>query len=195
VMSMHKLTAGSGYDYLTRQVARNDSTVPGTSPLADYYDEKGESPGVWVGSGLAGIDGLAEGDTVTAEQISLHSRQPAQGRRPPCEPSPRRGATAAAMSWGWLRPRLPHRVRLLSHQALSPCRAPTLRRLESRAGRPKGRRRGGLRHPMPHQTGVRQPDRASTVVTVTHQLAKLSRSVSPSAISCQRWPGGRSRAA
>jgi len=45
--------------------------VPGTTPLADYYDEKGESPGVWVGSGLADIDGLAEGDTVTAEQMSF----------------------------------------------------------------------------------------------------------------------------
>jgi TrwC relaxase len=71
VMSMHKLTAGSGYDYLTRQVARNDSTPPGTTPLADYYDEKGEAPGLWVGSGLLGLDGLAEGDTVTAEQMTF----------------------------------------------------------------------------------------------------------------------------
>lgn len=69
-MSMHKLTAGSGYDYLTRQVARNDAAVPGRTPLADYYDEKGEAPGEWVGSGLAGIDGLAEGDPVTAEQMA-----------------------------------------------------------------------------------------------------------------------------
>ncbi len=70
-MSMHKLTAGSGYDYLTRQVARNDAAVPGRTPLADYYDEKGEAPGEWVGSGLAGIDGLAEGDPVTAEQMAF----------------------------------------------------------------------------------------------------------------------------
>jgi hypothetical protein len=60
VMSMHKLTAGSGYEYLTRQVARNDAAVPSRTPLADYYDEQGEAPGVWVGSGLTGIDGLAE---------------------------------------------------------------------------------------------------------------------------------------
>jgi hypothetical protein len=71
VMSMHKLTAGSGYDYLTKKVARNDATVPGVTPLADYYDEKGEAPGVWVGSGLAGIEGLNEGDTVTAEQMTF----------------------------------------------------------------------------------------------------------------------------
>jgi conjugative relaxase-like TrwC/TraI family protein len=71
VMSMHKLTAGSGYDYLTKQVARNDSAAPGVTPLADYYDEKGEAPGVWVGSGVVGLDGLAEGDTVTAEQMTF----------------------------------------------------------------------------------------------------------------------------
>ena len=68
-MGMHKLTAGSGYDYLTRQVARNDAAVPARTPLADYYDEKGEAPGVWLGSGLAGIDGLKAGDVVTAEQM------------------------------------------------------------------------------------------------------------------------------
>jgi conjugative relaxase-like TrwC/TraI family protein len=69
VMGMHKLTAGSGYDYLTRQVARNDSARPASTPLADYYDEKGEAPGVWLGSGLVGIDGLNAGDTVTAAQM------------------------------------------------------------------------------------------------------------------------------
>ena len=69
VMGMHKLTAGSGYDYLTRQVARNDSARPASTPLADYYDEKGEAPGVWLGSGLGGIDGLDVGDMVTAAQM------------------------------------------------------------------------------------------------------------------------------
>ena len=68
-MSIHKLTAGSGYDYLTRQVAAQDATERGHSGLASYYSAKGEAPGTWVGSGLAGIDGLDEGDTVTAEQM------------------------------------------------------------------------------------------------------------------------------
>ena len=57
-MSFHKLTAGSGYDYLTRQVAAMDSTEKGHTGLASYYTEKGEVPGVWMGSGMAGIDGL-----------------------------------------------------------------------------------------------------------------------------------------
>src|SRR5215217_3344224 len=68
-MSLHKLTAGSGYDYLTRQVAALDSTEKGHTGLASYYTERGESPGVWVGSGMEGIDGLAVGDPVTAEQM------------------------------------------------------------------------------------------------------------------------------
>lgn len=68
-MTLHKLSAGSGYEYLTRQVAVLDSTEKGTTPLADYYSTKGESPGHWLGSGLAGIDGIAAGDIVTAEQM------------------------------------------------------------------------------------------------------------------------------
>jgi DNA primase catalytic core len=68
-MSIHKLTAGSGYDYLTRQVAALDATEKGHVPLASYYTERGETPGVWIGSGLAGIDGLQAGDPVTAEQM------------------------------------------------------------------------------------------------------------------------------
>jgi hypothetical protein len=68
-MSLHKLTAGSGYDYLTRQVAALDATEKGHTGLASYYTERGESPGVWVGSGMEGIDGLDVGDPVTAEQM------------------------------------------------------------------------------------------------------------------------------
>jgi TrwC relaxase len=68
-MSLHKLTAGSGYDYLTRQVAALDATDKGCTGLASYYTERGESPGVWVGSGMEVIDGLGVGDPVTAEQM------------------------------------------------------------------------------------------------------------------------------
>jgi hypothetical protein len=48
-MSIHKLTAGSGYDYLTRQVAALDATEKGHTGLASYYAERGETPGVWIG--------------------------------------------------------------------------------------------------------------------------------------------------
>jgi len=68
-MSIHKLSAGSGYDYLTRQVAALDATEKGHVGLASYYTEHGESPGLWIGSGMSGIDGLNAGDAVTAEQM------------------------------------------------------------------------------------------------------------------------------
>ena len=68
-MSIHKLSAGSGYDYLSRQVAALDATQKGHVGLASYYPEHGESPGSWIGSGMAGIDGLNAGDAVTAEQM------------------------------------------------------------------------------------------------------------------------------
>lgn len=68
-MSLRKLTAGDGYSYLTRQVAAHDTTEKGHTSLADYYDDKGESPGRWMGSGLAPL-GLALGETVTASQMA-----------------------------------------------------------------------------------------------------------------------------
>jgi len=44
-MSLHKLTAGYGCDYLTRQVAALDATEKGHTGLASYHTERGESPG------------------------------------------------------------------------------------------------------------------------------------------------------
>ena len=70
-ISLKKVSAGSGYDYLTRQVAAQDSTLK--TGLAAYYEEKGEAPGVWMGSGVAelGQGTLAVGDTVTERQLML----------------------------------------------------------------------------------------------------------------------------
>lgn len=44
-VGLQKLSAGSGYEYLTRQVAAMDATGRGHDTLADYYSSKGESPG------------------------------------------------------------------------------------------------------------------------------------------------------
>jgi conjugative relaxase-like TrwC/TraI family protein len=68
-MTLKKLSAGSGYEYLTRQVAALDSTEKGSIPLAEYYSAKGEAPGRWIGSGLDGIGVLAINDVVNAEQM------------------------------------------------------------------------------------------------------------------------------
>lgn len=68
-MSVHKLSAGDGYTYLTRQVAVADSTSRGGSGLSDYYSAKGESPGRWGGRGLAGVVGVDAGDVVGEAQM------------------------------------------------------------------------------------------------------------------------------
>ncbi len=68
-MSIHKLTAGDGYSYLTRQVAALDVTDRGYSGLADYYSQQGESPGQWLGSALGDVD-LRGGDEVTEDQMA-----------------------------------------------------------------------------------------------------------------------------
>ena len=78
-MSLHKLTAGGGYTYLTRQVAAADATHRGRAPLGDFYAARGESPGVWVGSGLSGLAGVDPGDHVTAAQMRALF---GQGRHP-----------------------------------------------------------------------------------------------------------------
>jgi conjugative relaxase-like TrwC/TraI family protein len=69
-MSLHKLTAGDGYTYLTRQVAACDATHRGRDGLSDYYTEKGESPGVWLGHGADGLSQfLAATETMTAASV------------------------------------------------------------------------------------------------------------------------------
>lgn len=68
VMGVHKLTAGDGYTYLTRQVAVHDATDRGHQGLADYYAEKGESPGRWWGAGLPALD-VEVGSEVTEQQM------------------------------------------------------------------------------------------------------------------------------
>jgi len=74
-MSLHKLTAGDGYTYLTRQVAASDATERGTASLGDYYTEKGESPGQWMGSGLAGLSAATDGVGVAVAGAQVSEAQ------------------------------------------------------------------------------------------------------------------------
>ena len=71
MMKVHKLTAGDGYTYLTRQVAAQDATQRGHSGLGAYYSEKGEAPGIWMGRGLGGVLEFPLGEHVTEEQMKL----------------------------------------------------------------------------------------------------------------------------
>lgn len=67
MMTIHKLTAGEGYTYLTRQVAGGDVQRARGQQAADYYTAKGNPPGMWMGRG-APLLGLAD-QTVTEAQM------------------------------------------------------------------------------------------------------------------------------
>jgi conjugative relaxase-like TrwC/TraI family protein len=84
-MSLQKLSAGSGYTYLTRQVAAGDVTARGRASLGAYYEQRGESPGVWLGAGLASLDGGPRaGDPVfEAQMLALFGH----GHHPHASPS------------------------------------------------------------------------------------------------------------
>lgn len=75
MMSLHRMSAGKGYEYLTKSVARSDvsteSVRAGATALTAYYTETGTPPGRWLGSGLAGLAGDIEGgDVVDEEQMA-----------------------------------------------------------------------------------------------------------------------------
>ncbi len=59
-MTLHRLHAGDGYTYLTKQVAACDHTVTRGQNIADYYTAEGAPPGLWAGRGAAalGVDGV-----------------------------------------------------------------------------------------------------------------------------------------
>ncbi|MCW2855873.1 MAG: primase catalytic core, N-terminal domain [Marmoricola sp.] len=67
-MTLHKLSAGEGYTYLTRQVAVHDASERSQAGMAEYYAEKGETPGRWLGAGLEAL-GLKAGEQVVEEQM------------------------------------------------------------------------------------------------------------------------------
>src|SRR4051812_29748367 len=59
MMTLHKLSAGDGYTYLTRQVASADARRAGQG-LAGYYAGSGTPTGVWAGAGASdlGVAGM-----------------------------------------------------------------------------------------------------------------------------------------
>ena len=95
-MKVHKLTAGDGYTYLTRQVAAQDVTHRGRSGLGAYYNEKGEAPGVWMGRGLGGVSDFPLGEHVTEEQMRLLF---GEGRHPNARAAERAARAAGKSEW------------------------------------------------------------------------------------------------
>lgn len=66
-MTLHKLSAGDGYLYYTREVASADEYRQGDRKLGDYYTVDGNPPGQWGGKGAAHLE--LEGE-VTEEQMA-----------------------------------------------------------------------------------------------------------------------------
>jgi DNA primase catalytic core len=85
VMTLHKLTAGDGYTYLTRQVAAHDATQRGYDGLGDYYAQKGETPGIWMGTGVSRLPHfLDDGADLTVTEAQMTALF-GEGRHPDAE--------------------------------------------------------------------------------------------------------------
>ncbi|MDH6681041.1 conjugative relaxase-like TrwC/TraI family protein [Rhodococcus sp. LBL1] len=67
-MTVHKLSAGDGYVYLTKHVAAGDATESRKADAVDYYTAKGTPPGVWCGK-LAEAVGVEVGTEVTEDSM------------------------------------------------------------------------------------------------------------------------------
>jgi hypothetical protein len=72
VLSIRKMTLGSGYQYLMESVAAGDGDRQRPRSLADYYAETGTPAGIFLGAGLAALDdgrGVKVGSEVTEQHL------------------------------------------------------------------------------------------------------------------------------
>ena len=72
-VSLRRMSAGNGYQYLLRSVAAGDGSRALSTPLTRYYADVGTPPGRWLGSGVRALGSgqLAAGMPVTEEQLAL----------------------------------------------------------------------------------------------------------------------------
>jgi conjugative relaxase-like TrwC/TraI family protein len=73
VMTMHRLTAGAGYQYLLKHTATGDCDRAAGADLTAYYTASGNPPGRWYGRGLAGFAdgaGIGVGSVVSEPQMA-----------------------------------------------------------------------------------------------------------------------------
>ncbi|WP_156388109.1 MobF family relaxase [Cellulomonas sp. Root137] len=86
-MTLHRLTAGAGYQYLLRHTASGDCDRSSATSLTDYYTASGNPAGRWLGSGLPGVGGadgigIEVGDVVEEQPMARlfgQGRDPATG--------------------------------------------------------------------------------------------------------------------
>ena len=67
MMTIHKVTAGDGYTYLTKHIAGGDVQRARGQEASDYYTAKGNPVGYWIGRGAPALE-LA-GKQVSEEQM------------------------------------------------------------------------------------------------------------------------------
>ncbi len=72
MLTIRRLSMGSGFKYLMDSIAVGDGKPDQTSSLTRYYAESGTPPGVFLGAGLAALDGgngVEYGSQVSEEQL------------------------------------------------------------------------------------------------------------------------------
>jgi hypothetical protein len=72
VISIRRISLGGGFRYLMESVAAGDGAAAGSSSLAAYYADSGTPPGVFLGGGLADLDGgrgVEPGSQVSEEHL------------------------------------------------------------------------------------------------------------------------------
>jgi conjugative relaxase-like TrwC/TraI family protein len=72
VISIRRMTLGSGYRYLMESVAAGDGMRHQSLSLADYYAQSGTPPGIFLGAGLAALNdgqGVEKGSPVSEEHL------------------------------------------------------------------------------------------------------------------------------
>jgi len=73
VISIRRISLGGGYRYLMNSVAAGDGNPEPSKGLAHYYASTGTPPGVFLGKGLADLDGgrgVVPGSQVSEENLS-----------------------------------------------------------------------------------------------------------------------------
>jgi hypothetical protein len=73
-VSVKRMSAVTGYQYLMRSTAAGDGARPDSQTLTGYYTEKGNPVGRWTGSGLAGLcEGMGvEDGSIVSERAMFH---------------------------------------------------------------------------------------------------------------------------
>ena len=72
MISLRRMSLGSGYRYLMESVATGDGALKGSSGLAAYYAASGTPPGIFLGSGLSALDGgrgIEAGSVVSEDHL------------------------------------------------------------------------------------------------------------------------------